>query len=206
MQVAKRRSSNHGFTLLEVLVSVVVLTIGLVAIAALISKVSGNTSRSRFMSIAAMLASEKLEDLNRFPADDPNVYAANSGTAGSLTANTGPVSVTSDGVTENVDYYDEVQLSGSSGFVTETVTGTDAMGNKTSTELQHKPDGTITSNTYTTAPTVGGADAVTFIRRWLIEKDPAGLPAGVRRVTVVVTLQGLTGVNGVSFQTSMVRP
>jgi prepilin-type N-terminal cleavage/methylation domain-containing protein len=197
-------SRSRGFTLFEIMIAVLVLTVGLVAIAALVSKTANNTSRSRFMSLATMLASEKLEDLNRYPSIDPVVWAPSGGTAGSLTADTGPVSVTSAGVTENVDYYDLVQLSGSSGFVIESITGRDVDGNTTYTVLEHKPDGTINTTTSTTAPTMSGVDAVMFKRRWVIEKD---VPvAGVRRITVLVMLQNVGGANAVTFQTSMVRP
>jgi prepilin-type N-terminal cleavage/methylation domain-containing protein len=213
---AKSVRHNGGFTLLEVMVSISILTIGLVAIAALISLTSNNTRRSREMSIAAMLTSEKLEDLNRYPNVDPAVYAASGATAGSLTANSGPTSVTTGaGVTQNVSYWDQVQLSGTDqdilsggtdGAVSETITGVNAGGATTYTTVAHKPDGTVSVATNTAAPTLSGTDALTFIRRWVIEKDPAGLPVGVRRITVLVSMQNASGASAVTFQESMVRP
>ena len=183
--------------------AMVILTIALIAVAALISKTSGNTSHSRYMSIAAMLASEKLEDLNRYPITDPAIAVPGT-TAGSLTADTSQ-SVTVGTVTETVDYYDTVQMSGTSGSVTETIQGVDASGHPTYTTVSHTPDGTASESTSSVPPAnIGGADATAFERRWIIERD-APVP-GVRRMTVLVSLQNVSGVNGVSFQMSMVRP
>ena len=63
----------EGFTLLEVLVSLTVLAIGLLASALLMTNSYKYSVRSRYMSEAAQLASEKLEDLNRFPTVDEHV-------------------------------------------------------------------------------------------------------------------------------------
>ena len=57
----------EGFTLLEVLVSLTVLAIGLMASSLLMTNSYKYSVRSRYMSEAAQLASEKLEDLCRFP-------------------------------------------------------------------------------------------------------------------------------------------
>jgi len=43
-----------------------------------------------------------------------------------------------------------------------------------------------------------------FKRRWLIEQNQP--VAGVRRVTVLVSLQGQAAASAVTFQMSMVRP
>jgi prepilin-type N-terminal cleavage/methylation domain-containing protein len=202
--VLRHKSNNsRGFTLLEVMMAMLILTIGLVAVAALISTTAGNSSHSRFMSMAAMLASEKLEDLNRYPVTDPAI-ATPAATAGSLTADTSQ-SVTVGAVTETVDYYDSVQMSGAGGSVTETIKGTNSGGTTTYTTVTHTPDGSANQTTSTTAPAaLGGADAMAFSRRWIIEKDVPVV--GVRRITVLVTLQNLSGAAGVSFQMSMVRP
>jgi hypothetical protein len=45
---------------------------------------------------------------------------------------------------------------------------------------------------------------MTFDRRWVIEQDKP--VAGVRRITVLVTLRDLTVQPPVTFQMSMVRP
>ena len=54
---------DAGFTLMEVMVALVVLTIGLISIAFLMADVYKGSIRSRYMSLAATFASEKLEDL-----------------------------------------------------------------------------------------------------------------------------------------------
>lgn len=198
-------NDSRGFNLIEVMMAMLILTIGVVAIAALISKTSGSTSHSRYMSMAAMLASEKLEDLNRYPTTDPTIsFPAATTTAGSLTADTSQ-SVTVGAVTETVDYYDTVQMSGASGSVTETIQGVNSSGTTTYTTVTHTPNGTASDTTSATAPAnIGGADATAYHRRWILEKDVPVV--GVRRITVLVTLQGLSGANGVTFQMSMVRP
>src|SRR5579862_8856291 len=117
-----RHKAGHarGFTMIETLVAMLVLTVGLVTLGSLASQTLNGTSRSRFAGLAANLASEKLEDLNRWPTWDPNVYAAAGSTVGSLTTDTSG-SVTSNGITDNVDYYDDVEISDSNGAVSETV-------------------------------------------------------------------------------------
>src|SRR5580704_2770611 len=92
------RKNSRGFTILEVLVASVILVVGLVAIGGLIGSTLGNTSRSQYMTQAATLATEKLEDLNRYPPSDNNVNVPNGISAGSLAANT-------------AGYYDEVYFS-----------------------------------------------------------------------------------------------
>jgi len=76
---------QRGFTLIETLAAILVLTIGLVGMAVLMSNMMTGGARSRYMSEAAMLASEKLEDLERYPAADPDVAVTSGATAGSLT-------------------------------------------------------------------------------------------------------------------------
>jgi type IV pilus modification protein PilV len=64
-----------GFTLIETMVSIAVLTIGLLSVAALMSQTADTSAHSRYMSTASMLASEKLEDLSRFPSTNPALTA-----------------------------------------------------------------------------------------------------------------------------------
>jgi type IV pilus modification protein PilV len=73
MRTSRQAAEQGGFTLLEVLVSITILTIGLMASALLMSNTYRFTVRSRFMAEAAQLASEKLEDLNRFPQIDAHI-------------------------------------------------------------------------------------------------------------------------------------
>jgi prepilin-type N-terminal cleavage/methylation domain-containing protein len=199
-----RRNSrgNAGFTLAETMVAMVVLTIGLMGAAALMSQMVNDSGHSRYMSTASMLASEKLEDLNRFPASDPAIAIPGGNTAGSLTADASQ-SVTVGAVTENVDYFDVVQLSSGNGAISETSSGKDAAGNSVFSTITHQPDGTVVTAVTAALPPVS-SDTLIFNRRWVIEKD---LPVpGVRRITVLVTLTNPVLAPTVTFQNSMVRP
>lgn len=83
-----------GFTLIETMVAILVLTIGLFSVAALMSSSLNMSAHARYLSTAALLASEKLEDLSRLPNNDT---ALNPGT-----------------------YNDTVQISSNNGNVAET--------------------------------------------------------------------------------------
>jgi prepilin-type N-terminal cleavage/methylation domain-containing protein len=197
-----RPRRQRGFTLIETLAAIIVLSIGLVGMAVLMSNMMTGGARSRYMSEAAMLASEKLEDLERYPAADPNVAVTSGTSAGSLSSDVS-ASVTSNGSTDNVDYFDTIQLSAAGGSISETASGKDASGNTNYTTITHAPTGEITSAISTTLP-APAADTLAFERRWTIEKDqPVG---GVRRITVLVTLTNPVLVKSVTFQMSMVRP
>ena len=194
----KRR--QRGFSIIELLAAIIILTVGLLGIAALMSQMNVGTAESRYMSTEALLASEKLEDLNRYPSSDPSV-AAPGGVAGSLTSDQSQ-SVTVGAVTENVDYFDTVQLSSGNGSISEVVTGTDAGGAPAFTTVTHKPDGTVTSITANGTPPTPTSDMLAYKRRWVIEQD---VPVtGVRRITVLISLQSVP--NQTTFQTTMVRP
>lgn len=196
------KSKISGFTLTEVLVALVVLAIGLASVAALLASTVSGTALTEYMVKAASLATEKLEDLNRFPAGDPNVAVTAGNTAGSLTADTS-ASVTSNATTENVDYFDEIFFSPTSGSVSETVSGLDVNGNPQYTTTAQQPNGTISvSQTSSRAGLINGA--IYFKRRWIIE---ANQPInGLRRITVYVFLENGSVAPGVNFQMSMVRP
>jgi hypothetical protein len=157
--------------------------------AALMSKTTASSSQSRFMSSASVLATQKLEELNRYPISDP-VVAVTGSSAGSITADTSSGSL---------NYFDDVQISAVGGSITSTTS--DDLGNYTT--IVQSPDGTITSSTSPTAP-APPAETLQFHRRWIIEKD---VPiAGVRRVTVFVQLTNPPVIKSVTFQISMVRP
>jgi prepilin-type N-terminal cleavage/methylation domain-containing protein len=205
METSELQSNNRrrGFTLMETMVAIVILSVGMLSLAALMSKMTGSTEQSRYMSMAALLASEKLEDLNRLPAIDPEIAVTSGSTAGSLTADVGNQSVTVGGATELVDYFDSVMISSGNGSIAETMVGKDAGGTVTYSTITHQPDGTVTPETTTTAP-VTSPDQLQFKRRWAIEKDTP--VTGVRRITVAVTLQSPAGGPPVNFQMSMVRP
>src|ERR1700760_3914450 len=100
----RKRSRERGFTLIEMMVSILILTIGLVGTAALMSNSVNMGAHARYVSTAALLASEKMEDLDRYPDGDPNINPG-----GSLTA-----SVTG--------YSDSVQISTANGNINETTT------------------------------------------------------------------------------------
>src|SRR6266850_6063680 len=77
--------SAKGFTLIEVLVASFVLCVGLLSAAFLVGKMMTGSVRSKDMSTAAVLTSEKLEDLNRWDNDDPHMcLPSGSTTVGSL--------------------------------------------------------------------------------------------------------------------------
>jgi len=200
-------ASSRGFTMVEVLVAILVLTIGLVALSSLATATLSGTENARFAGLAANLASEKLEDLNRWPYWDPNVYAGSGATAGNLSSDA-QASVTSQGVTETVNYYDNVYISDTNtsasvqtGAITETVLGL-VNGTETYTTLTHNPDGTL-AQTQSTAPPAAIPNAIAFHRRWVIEMDQP--VTGVKRITVVVTLANQFIKPPVSYQMSMIR-
>jgi prepilin-type N-terminal cleavage/methylation domain-containing protein len=196
------RIFSRGFSLIEVAISIFVLSIGLTAVASLLGRSVGDTTHSRYQASAAELASEKLEDLNRYPAYDPNVVVNSGASVGSLTADIVTNNVNSAGITEAVNYWDEVQLSSTGGSISETDTGYDTSGNPNYTTTTHSPNGTITVTTTSTAPATN--TTLTFHRRWLIEKDTP--VTGVKRITVYVYLISPSIHPMVSFQMSGVRP
>ncbi len=62
-----RQSSHRGFTLFETMIAIVVITAGLLAVGALVAKMNTTTSKSRYISVQAYLASEKMDELSRYP-------------------------------------------------------------------------------------------------------------------------------------------
>lgn len=195
------KNGSLGFTIVEVLVATFILIVGLVAVAGVVGSTLGNTARSEYMTQAATLATEKLEDLNRYPSSDLHVYAASGTPSGSLTSDT-LTSVTANGVTLPVNYYDEEYFSPTQGALVETSSTLNSGTTQYST-ITYSPSGQLTnSGALTTAPTTQGS--IAFKRRWVIEKDTP--VTGVRRITVLVTLMNQSVVPPVTFQMSMVRP
>ncbi|HEY6248637.1 MAG TPA: prepilin-type N-terminal cleavage/methylation domain-containing protein [Candidatus Angelobacter sp.] len=189
---------SRGFTLIEVMCAVFVLAFGLLAAAWTMNKMNLNTSQSRYMSDEALLTSEKLEDLNRYPSIDPAMVAG-----GSLTTDVSQTNTVGT-VSQLVDYFDQVQISTSNGLSTEITTGKSGGVNGYWT-INHSPNGQASSKFTAGNPPAPTGDMLVFKRRWLIEQNtPVN---GVRRITALVTLQTPSaGAAAGSFQTSMVRP
>ena len=178
-------SGQRGFTLIEMMVSILVLTIGLVGTAALMSNSVNMGAHARFVSTAALLASEKMEDLDRFPDNDPNLAPG-----GSLTADV-------------TGYSDAVQVSTANGNINETTTS-----NGVTTLYTQKPDGTVVVTTGGALP-AATSDMMTFDRRWQIVANPTVGPnviTGAVQITVLVTLTNKTLNPPVTYQTSLVHP
>jgi hypothetical protein len=174
---------------MEVLIAMFILTVGLMAMASLMAQSLSGTDTARYLGLATTLVSEKLEDLNRWPAADPHVVAGGS--------------LTSDAAAGSLNYYDDVDLSNTNGNVSETISNTSG----TYSNVIHNATGYV--NTAATTAPPAGSGILTFHRRWLIEADPTvnGVTlTGSRRVTVLVTLTNVAVKTPVSFQMSLVRP
>jgi len=201
LKLRRKARRDTGFALIETVIAISILAVGLLGVAALLAQLGGNSTQSRYMSTEALLASEKLDDLNRFPYNDPAIIVPTGNTAGSLTTDITDT-VTVGAITESVDYFDQVRISSGNGNMVETVSGKDAGGNSVFITTTHAPDGSIQTVTSPTAPPAT-SDMLTFSRHWIIEQNIAGLPAGVRRFTVLVSLQVPAFPS--KFQSSMLR-
>jgi type IV pilus modification protein PilV len=201
-----KKQSSLGFTLIEVLVSIAILSIGLLSVAALIGSTMNLGTNARYMNMANTLASEKLDMLNKWPSTDGNVICL-AGSCGSLT---GPATCSiSD------QYCDQVTMSESSGADYETQTQMVGSTPVTTTIVQTGSGCVNTPTICGVANPVGGS---TFTRRWLITAPETVTSAGgvnftigtattgPRRITVLVTLNSQQVQPPVTFQMSMVRP
>ncbi len=193
------KSSASGFTLAEVMVSMAILTVGLLGVASLISSTLATGTQARFMNMANILASDKLDSLNKWPSSDPNVAPG-----GALS---GP-----DTCAAGDDYCDQIVLSETSGANYETQTQM-VNGVPVTTTIVHTNTGCVDTPANCGAPNPDNSGSK-FTRRWLITLNPtitsaAGVPTtvtGVRRITVVVSLNNQNSQAPVAFQMSMVRP
>jgi prepilin-type N-terminal cleavage/methylation domain-containing protein len=180
-----KQSRQRGFTLIETMVSILILTIGLVGTAALMSNSVNMGAHARYVSTAALLASEKMEDLDRFPDNDPNLTAG-----GSLGA-------------DITGYSDSVQISTANGNINEVTTA-----NGVTTLYTQKPDGTVLVTSGAALP-AATPDMLTYDRRWLITANPtvgANVITGAVQITVLVTLTNQALKPVVTYQTSLVHP
>jgi len=210
----RRATPDGGFTLLEVVVAIAILTIGMLSLAALAGTMMTTGNRSKYLSLEALLASEKLEDLNHYSASRAEICVPTGSTSvGSLSSDvlqttTCPTSLGGD--SDSIAYYDDVSINFTNGTTDcSSTTGacfaeTIASQNGSTTQyttIYHSPDGFITqAAASSTAPT-----NMTFHRRWVIEGNAP--TNGVNRVTVLVTVEN-SNINSfnASFQMSMVRP
>src|SRR5712691_7023988 len=172
----RKRSSARGFTLIEVALASFVLAVGILSAGFLAGQMMVGTNRSKYMSIASTLASEKLEDLNRWDVDDPQICVpTGSTTAGNLTSDVNQTTTCPQGASANLSYYDDVYPNladgastcpdGSAGCFAETVKSV-VSGNTTYTTTVHSPTGTVQTTSSSASPT-GAA----FHRRWVVEAN-----------------------------------
>lgn len=204
---SKSGTRHQGFTLIEVMVSLAILAVGLVAVAGLVTGMVKLGARARYENIANVLASEKLDSLNQWPSTELNgtVVADPNITPGGALA--GPaVCAAGD------QWCDMVTVNEASGADYETQTIVEN-GVPTQVTMVHTNTGCVgTPAACGVANPPGGGS--TFTRRWLITWDPTitsvgggnMVANGVRRVTVVVTLNDASFKPPISFQMSMVRP
>jgi Tfp pilus assembly protein PilV len=216
--------------LVETVVALVVLAIGVLSMATLAGRCLNTSRQSKFISLAAELASEKLEDLNRWNVESPQVCVpVGSASVGSLTTDVlqsttcpPPLSQCSaaNGMSEVVNYYDDVAINtvvaGSDspcpnttyGCFSEVVSSIQSGSTVYSTTV-HPPSGQIQT---LAPPSATPPTLVTFHRRWVIEGNTPvpGVSSiclpGTRRVTVLVTLMDQSVQPTVTFQMTTVRP
>lgn len=209
---AQRR---QGFTLIEVLVSMVVLTVGLLSVAALIAGTLQAGTRAKYMSMASILASEKLDSLNKWPSGDTPQTTSTAMTSDPTDPNLYPGgALTGPQVCAAGDQWcDQVTVSESSGADYETEQQV-VNGVVQQTTIVHTNSGCVGTPVQCGVPQPAPGSGSTFTRRWLITANPAisavgggGTAAtGTRRITVIVTLNDTSASNPVTFQLSMVRP
>ena len=237
MSRSPRKKRQGGFTILEVLAAIIILTIGATAVAGLAGVLLTRGRQSKYMTLAATLASEKLEDLSHWPSNastatgvdlsSPQICVPSPATTeGSLSSNV-TTSITCNGNTATVSYFDYVSiditdgsacLTPGAGCFAETTSST-VSGVTTYYTTYHSPNGQIAPPSVT-GSTTAPANFSTFQRNWLIEANTpvastqsAGVYIpGTRRITVLVTLlqnpvpAGTVPPPTVSYQMSMVRP
>src|SRR2546427_8643686 len=158
-----KRFSNQGFTLVEVLLASSVLAIGLLSAGLLAGQMVSGSNRSKYMNAASTLASEKLEDLNRFDVGDPLICVPTGNTtAGNLASDINQTTTCASGSSANVSYYDDIYPNladgtttcpdGTAGCFAETVASV-VGGTTTYTTTVHSPTGSVQSASGSSLPT-----------------------------------------------------
>jgi len=116
----RKKNTDHGFTIIEVLMAISIFAIGILGVAAMqMASVSGNTS-ARGVTDIATWAADRVEKLMILPYDDislaPGVYSIGAGT----------LTMTTDGIdndyeinkVERIDIYGLIDEGGETGPVT----------------------------------------------------------------------------------------
>ncbi len=193
-----RRSQSAGFSVIEVLIAMVIFAIGLLSLAALMFAVNLNTERSRYVGTATLLASEKLEDLNRYSVASTDTAVTPGGSLSSDIAG----------------YNDDVQVQADNGTITEVTYDADtscyevfthSIGSNLTVPATASSVGDTSCGTPPTLP-----NAMGFHRQWLVESPimVGTNSVNVHRITVLVTSRSSTFSQGkpLTFQISTVRP
>ena len=191
--------------MIEVLISIAILSVGLIGMAAMVASSMTFGTNAKYMNMANVLASEKLDSLNKWPSNDPNL-APGGALVGPRNCAVGDT------------YCDQVTVSETSGadYLTQSQVVFDPVTNTSkpvTTTIVHTSAGCVDTpaNCGVPNPNTGGS---TFTRRWVITANPtitssAGVPTiitGARQITVLVSLVNQATKHPVTFQMSMVRP
>ncbi len=86
MKKISLKKSEDAFTLVEILVAIVILSVGLLSIASLVTTVIRGNAKSRRMTTAITLAQTKIEELKNLDYDDSKLEDSNTGNNSSLTS------------------------------------------------------------------------------------------------------------------------
>jgi type IV pilus assembly protein PilV len=119
--IKENRINEQGFTLIEILVSMVIFSIGILAIASIQVWAMKLTSTAGDTTVQAVEAQNKLEELFALPYDDPWLEAAGNPPGEDSDENTHQETA-SEGMTVSWDVIDDDPVPNSK-YITVTVTG-----------------------------------------------------------------------------------